>query len=119
MARVQAETLPAVDRGAATRSRRPGTRRGLLLTQLEAFCRKSGLGTSRVVGHGTDTVAELERLIKDTVARFPECVCFTNQLILPADRRFGEWLHNQTALGLQSRLHLDGIPLIVLPITLR
>jgi len=41
------------------------------------------------------------------------------QLILPGRRRFGEWLHNQTSLGLQRRLHLDGIPLVVLPITLR
>ena len=89
------------------------------LAQLEAFCGKTGLRTSRVIGHGTDAIAELERLIKDTVTRFPECVCFTNQLILPAGRRFGEWLHNQTALGLQRRLHLDGIPLVVLPITLR
>jgi amino acid transporter len=89
------------------------------LDQLEAFCRKAGLGTSRVIGHSTDTIVELERLIKETMARFPECVCFTNQLILPAGRRFGEWLHNQTALGLQRRLHLDGIPLVVLPITLR
>jgi hypothetical protein len=86
---------------------------------LEAFCRKTGLGTSRAIGHGTDVIAELERLIKDTVARFPGCVCFTNQLILPAGRRFGERLHNQTAFGLQRCLHLDGIPLVVLPITLR
>jgi amino acid transporter len=89
------------------------------LDQLQAFCGKEGIGTGRVIGHGTDAVAELERLIKDTVARFPGCVCFTNQLILPGRRRFGEWLHNQTSLGLQRRLHLDGIPLVVLPITLR
>jgi amino acid transporter len=89
------------------------------LDQLEVYCWKAGLGTSRAIGHGTDTVAELERLVKDTVARHPGCVCFTNQLILPAGRRVGEWLHNQTALGLQRRLHLEGIPLVVLPITLR
>jgi len=35
-----------------------------------------------------------------------------------AGRRFGGWRHNQTALSLQRRLHLDGIPLVVLPITL-
>jgi hypothetical protein len=89
------------------------------LDQLEVYCWKAGLGTSRAIGHGTDTVAELKRLVKDTVARHPGCVCFTNQLILPAGRRVGEWLYNQTALGLQRRLHLEGIPLVVLPITLR
>ncbi|MEX3855579.1 amino acid transporter [Paraburkholderia youngii] len=89
------------------------------LHQLEAYCSKAGLGVTRTVGNGTDTIVELERLILATVASFPGCVCFANRLILPASRRFGEWLHNQTALGLQRRLHLEGIPLIILPISLR
>jgi hypothetical protein len=99
--------------------RRKRERLDASLCQLEGFCAKAGIGTRRVVGQSTDTIAELERLIKDTVACFPGCVCFTNQLILPAGRRFGERMHNQTALGLQRRLHFHGIPLIVLPITLR
>lgn len=112
--KVQADAL-----GTSEALRRRRERLDTSLCQLEAFCGKAGIGTSRVVGHSTDIIAELERLIKDTVACFPGCVCFTNQLILPAGRRFGERMHNQTALGLQRRLHLDGIPLVVLPITLK
>ena len=73
----------------------------------------------RLVGHGTDTIAELERLANEAVTRFPGCVCFTNHLILPEGRRFGDWMHNQTAVSLQRRLHLYGIPLVVLPILLK
>jgi amino acid transporter len=112
--KVQADALGTQDVFLRKRARLEAS-----LDQLQAFCGKEGIGTGRVIGQGTDAIAELERLIKDAVARFPGCVCFTNQLILPADRRLGEWLHNQTALGLQRRLDLDGIPLVVLPITLR
>ncbi|MFM0342126.1 hypothetical protein [Paraburkholderia fungorum] len=39
------------------------------LDQLEAFCWKAGLGTDPMIGHGTDAIAELERLIKDAAVR--------------------------------------------------
>ena len=88
------------------------------LDQLEAFCAKEGLSTARFVVYGTDPVKSLEDLIKDVSASFPDSVCFANKLILPANRWFAEWLHNQTALGLQRQLHIEGIPLVILPIKL-
>ncbi|MFM0513760.1 APC family permease [Paraburkholderia sp. RL17-373-BIF-A] len=112
--KVQADAL-----GTSEALRRKHERLENSLEQLEAIYGSAGLGASRMVGHGTDAIAELERLILESVARFPGRVCFTNQLMLPGNRRFSELLHNQTALGLQRRLHLDGIPLVVLPITLR
>ncbi len=88
------------------------------LDQLEAFCANEGLSTARFIVHGTDPVKSLEDLIKEASAHFPDSVCFANKLILPANRWFAEWLHNQTALGLQRQLHLEGIPLVILPIKL-
>jgi hypothetical protein len=88
---VQADAL-----GTPDALRRKHERLEASLVQLEAFCGKAGIGTSRVVGHSTDTVVELERLIKETMAGFPECVCFTNQLILPA---------GVSANGCTTRLH--------------
>ena len=85
--------------------------RDAAMTQLEGFCAKCGLAATRVVGFGTDPVKELERLLKQTVASVPDCVCFANKLILPPGRRLSEWLHNRTALQLQRRLHAEGIPL--------
>jgi amino acid transporter len=92
--------------------------RDAAMTQLEGFCAKCGLTATRVVGFGTDPAKELERLLKKTVANVPGCVCFANKLILPPGRRLAEWLHNQTAMGLQRRLHAQGIPLMVLPLRL-
>jgi hypothetical protein len=86
--------------------------------QLEGFCAKHGLHADRAIGYGTDPVLELERLVKEATAKGQECVCFANKLILPPGRRLSEWLHNQTSLGLQRRLHAEGIPLMVLPIRL-
>ncbi len=88
------------------------------LDQLEAFCAREGLRTARFVAYGIDPVEALEGLIKEVRARFPHSVCFSNKLILPADRWFSEWLHNQTALSLQRQLHFSGIPLVILPIRL-
>ncbi len=88
------------------------------LDQLEAFCAREGLTTARFVVFGTDPVKSLEDLIKEVSARFPDSVCFANKLMLPANRWFAEWLHNQTALGLQRQLHVEGIPLVILPIKL-
>ena len=90
--------------------------RDAAMTQLEGFCSKCGLTAKRVVGFGTDPVKELERLLKQTVASEPGCVCFANKLILPPGRRLAEWLHNQTAFALQRRLHAEGIPLMILPV---
>ncbi len=86
--------------------------------QLEGFCAKHGLHADRLIGYGTDPVLELERLVKDVTAKGQECVCFANKLILPPGRRLSEWLHNQTSLALQRRLHAEGIPLMVMPIRL-
>ena len=88
------------------------------MRQLEGFCAKHGLHADRQIGYGTDPVLELERLVKEATAKGQECVCFANKLILPPGRRMAEWLHNQTSLGLQRRLHAEGIPLMVLPIRL-
>ena len=88
------------------------------MRQLEGFCAKHGLHADRVIGYGTDPVLELEQLVKEATTKGQDCVCFANKLILPPGRRLAEWLHNQTSLGLQRRLHSEGIPLMVLPIRL-
>jgi len=88
------------------------------LDQSEAFCAREGFRTARFVAYGTDPVESLEDLLKEVHARFPNAVCFANKLILPANRWFSEWLHNQTAFSLQRKLHLEGIPLVIMPIKL-
>ncbi|MPQ67871.1 MULTISPECIES: APC family permease [Pseudomonas] len=88
------------------------------MDQLEAFCAQAGISATRRIGYGTDPVAELQKLLGEATRHYPGCVCFSNKLILQDSWGFSEWLHNQTPLLLQRRLHLDGIPLVILPLRL-
>lgn len=40
---------------------------------------------------------------------------FASKLIFVHDNFFTCWLHNQTALALQQKLHLQGIQMVILP----
>lgn len=88
------------------------------MRQMEAFCARHGLGTSHAIGYGTDPVHELERLAREVMGKHADSVCFANRLILPPALRAGEWLHNQTSLAVQRRLHAAGLALMVVPIRL-
>ncbi len=89
------------------------------LRYYEGFFRSHGMAVTSCAAYGTDPVDELEKLIRQIMHRFPNSICFTNKLILPGLQWPISWLHNQTALALQERLHLQGIPLIVLPMTVK
>jgi hypothetical protein len=42
-------------------------------------------------------------------------VCFAAKLIFANDSWWVRWLHNQTALTMQRRLHMRGQQLVILP----
>ncbi len=79
------------------------------------FCHAHGLAAKSECAFGTDPVAELMKLAEKTVAEFPNNVCFASKLIFARDSIFRRWLHNQTALALQTRLHLQGVQTVILP----
>ena len=59
---------------------------------------------------------ELEKLLPELVARHPQAVFFTGQLVFERETVFTRWLHNYTAFGLQRRLFLRGLPCAIVPI---
>jgi amino acid transporter len=79
------------------------------------FCHAHGLAAKSQCAFGTDPVAELTRLAEETLKEFPSGVCFASKLIFAHDNFFTRWLHNQTALALQQKLHLQGIQVVILP----
>lgn len=79
------------------------------------FCHAHGLAATSEAAFGTDPVAELTRLAEEAAAAYPNSVCFSSKLIFARDNFFTRWLHNQTALALQQRLHLQGIQVVILP----
>ena len=79
------------------------------------FCHKHGLAAKSYYAFGTDPVAELVKLTDQVMQEFPNAVCFASKLIFTHDNFMARWLHNQTSLALQRRLHLQGVQMVILP----
>ena len=79
------------------------------------FCRSNGLQASWRMAYGTDPVTVLDELAQKVIAEYPNSVCFAAKLIFPNDNLMVRWLHNQTALAMQRRLHLRGQQMVILP----
>lgn len=79
------------------------------------FCHSHGLAAAAFDGYGIDPIAELDRLTEKVMNDFPNSVCFASKLIFVHDNIFTRWLHNQTALLMQRRLHLRGRQMVILP----
>ncbi len=76
----------------------------------------SGLGRVAV---GTEVVASAETLCLDVAREFPRVTFFAGKLIFARERRWHAWLHNETALAIQRRLHWLGKTMVTMPIRVR
>jgi len=79
------------------------------------FCRSNGLNATWQMSYGTDPVVVLDQLTLQVMEEYPNSVCFAAQLVFLHDNMFVRWLHNQTALAMQRRLHMRGKQMIILP----
>ena len=79
------------------------------------FCHNHGLAAKSYLAFGTDPVEELVKLSDQVYKEFPNSVCFASKLIFAKESFFTRWLHNQTALAIQQRLHIMGQQMVILP----
>lgn len=79
------------------------------------FCHSHGLAAKSYLAFGTDPVEELIKLSDEVYKEFPNSVCFASKLIFANESFFTRWLHNQTALAIQQRLHIMGQQMVILP----
>jgi hypothetical protein len=79
------------------------------------FCHRHGLAATSRLAFGTDPVAELLTITDEVMREYPNSVCFASKLIFIHDNFFTRWLHNETAMAMQQRLHLQGIQMVILP----
>jgi amino acid transporter len=79
------------------------------------FCHSHGMASSSYLGFGTDAVDEVTRLCEEISHEFPNAIFFTSKLIFASDNWFTRLLHNQAALAVQRRLHLEGLQMVILP----
>jgi amino acid transporter len=80
-----------------------------------SFCHSHDQAATSFQVFGCDPVDDLTRLTEKVAQQFPNCVFFASKLIFQHDNFFTRWLHNQTALTMQSRLHLRGMQMVILP----
>jgi amino acid transporter len=85
------------------------------LCYFASFCEAEGLQATWRMAYGTDPVQALDELTQEISDEYPNSVCFASKLIFADDNFMVRWLHNQTALSLQRRLHRRGQQLVILP----
>jgi len=85
------------------------------LCYFAGFCRSHDLQASWRMAYGTDPIKVLDDLVQETIVEYPNSVCFAAKLIFAKDNLFVRWLHNQTSLTMQRRLHLRGQQMVILP----
>ena len=79
------------------------------------FCHSHGLASTSYLGFGTDAVEAIAEIADRVRIDFPSAIFFTSKLITETENFMTRLLHNQAALALQRRLHLEGIQMVILP----
>jgi amino acid transporter len=82
------------------------------------YCHANGLAATARFSLGTDRVDELVKLAEETQREYANCVFFTSKLVFRNENWVTRLLHNQTALALQRRLHLNGMQMVIMPMQL-
>jgi amino acid transporter len=80
-----------------------------------SHCRRHGIAADYRIGFGTHPVGEFMKLAETTMDEFPNSVCFASKLIFKRVNFLTAWLHNQTPVEIQTRLHLQGRQMVLLP----
>jgi hypothetical protein len=88
------------------------------LSEYSDFAADLGFHVELRAGIGTDTVLELRRMCGEVAREFPSSVFFAGKLVFEteSDHFISRFLHNHTALELQSWLQMQGLSLVILPI---
>lgn len=81
-------------------------------------CHEHGLAAKSYRSFGTETLEELTMLAEQITHEHPSAIFFASKLIVEHESWLTRLLHNQTTLVMQRRLHLRGIPMIILPMKL-
>jgi hypothetical protein len=74
-----------------------------------------GIAADYRIAFGTHPIGEFMKLAETTMDEFPNSVCFASRLIFRRVNFLTAWLHNQTPVEIQTRLHLQGRQMVLLP----
>ncbi len=79
------------------------------------FCQTHGIAATAYSAFGTDPAEVSLQVTDEVLQRFPGSVFFAGILVFRHENWLTRFLHNYTAHAIQRRLHLKGIPLLIMP----
>ena len=85
------------------------------LTYFVNFCNSKGWAAKSYLAFGTDPTDEAVKLAEQVHEQFPNCIFFASKLVFEKENWFIRLLHNEAALAIQRRLHLQGRQMVILP----
>jgi amino acid transporter len=85
------------------------------LTYFVNFCNSKGLAAKSYLAFGTDPIDEAVKLADQVHEEFPNCIFFASKLVFEQENWLIRLLHNEAALVIQRRLHLQGLQMVILP----
>jgi amino acid transporter len=115
---ISAKAVDAQSYGGAEQIKKLETALKRSLSFYVDYCHANGLAATARFALGTDRVDQLVKLAEEVQQEFPNTVFFTSKLVFRNESWFTKLLHNQTALALQQRLHLNGMQMVILPMQL-
>jgi hypothetical protein len=77
--------------------------------------RRLGVPSTLRVEVGIDAVEAAEQLCYAVAKEFPRSTFFAGKVIFKEEGVFQRFLHNETAVALQKRLHFGGLTMVILP----
>ncbi|MFH1602919.1 MAG: APC family permease [Pseudomonadota bacterium] len=85
------------------------------LTYFVNFCNSKGWAAKSYLTFGTDPIDEVTKLAEQVYKEYPNCIFFASKLTFGRENWLMRLLHNQAALAIQRRLHLQGLQMVILP----
>ena len=85
------------------------------LTYFVNFCNSKGWAAKSYLAFGTDPIDEAIKLAQQVREQFPNCIFFASKLVFERENWLIRLLHNEAALAIQRRLHLQGLQMVILP----
>ncbi len=79
------------------------------------YCHQHGFAAKAYSAFGTDSTVELVKLAEQVYQQFPNSIFFASKLTFVNESWITRFLHNETAITLQRRLHKRNLQLVVLP----
>lgn len=91
------------------------TRTESMLLRYVDLARRLGLPSAARHAIGTDAVEAAEELAHRVAKEFPRSTFFAGKVIFKEEGFLQRFLHNETAVALQKRLHFGGLTMVILP----